>query len=309
MKNIILYGAGKRGRAMYAFLKSKGANDIITGFCDKKHDEIQKVDDLNVYGIDEVRGKGYLFCITLLDENGRRKIKDTELVGEKCIDFSDIATHLECDKITFNREFCAFYHCDDMEKYYEDAEDNVDVFWNENSEFYKMFCMLDLTNVIELACGRGRHVPMYLEKAGRVTLVDILEKNLDACRKRFADASDKIYYYANDGYDLRKLEDSAYSSLFTYDAMVHFEMMDIYSYLKDIYRYLKPGGRALFHHSNYTKNYKANFCNAPHSRNFMSRNLFAYLAYRVGFNVLIQKEIDWFGTPKLDCVTLLEKEM
>lgn len=108
MKNIILYGAGKRGRAMYAFLKSKGANDIITGFCDKKHDEIQKVDDLNVYGIDEVRGKGYLFCITLLDENGRRKIKDTELVGEKCIDFSDIATHLECDKITFNREFCAF---------------------------------------------------------------------------------------------------------------------------------------------------------------------------------------------------------
>ena len=45
MKNIILYGAGKRGRAMYAFLKSKGANDIITGFCDKKHDEIQKVDD------------------------------------------------------------------------------------------------------------------------------------------------------------------------------------------------------------------------------------------------------------------------
>lgn len=85
MKNIILYGAGKRGRAMYAFLKSKGANDIITGFCDKKHDEIQKVDDLNVYGIDEVRGKGYLFCITLLDENGRRKIKDTELVGEKCM--------------------------------------------------------------------------------------------------------------------------------------------------------------------------------------------------------------------------------
>lgn len=29
MKNIILYGAGKRGRAMYAFLKSKGANAAI----------------------------------------------------------------------------------------------------------------------------------------------------------------------------------------------------------------------------------------------------------------------------------------
>lgn len=42
MKNIILYGAGKRGRAMYAFLKSKGANDIITGFCDKNMTKFKK---------------------------------------------------------------------------------------------------------------------------------------------------------------------------------------------------------------------------------------------------------------------------
>lgn len=40
-------------------------------------------------------------------------------------------------------------------------------------------------------------------------------------------------------------EDSKYSALFTYDSMVHFEMMDVYEYLKDIYRVLQDGGKEL----------------------------------------------------------------
>lgn len=70
-------------------------------------------------------------------------------------------------------------------------------------------------------------------------------------------------------------------------------MMDIYEYLKDIYRVLIPGGKALLHHSNNTSDYKASFANAPHGRSFMSKDVFAYLAYRAGFDVLEQKVIDW----------------
>ena len=44
--------------------------------------------------------------------------------------------------------------------------------------FYKMFCKLNFTNVIELACGRGRHVTRYKEKANMITLVDVLQKIL-----------------------------------------------------------------------------------------------------------------------------------
>ena len=80
-----------------------------------------------------------------------------------------------------------------------------------------------------------------------------------------------------------------------------------YLYLKDIYRILQQGGRALLHHSNYYENYKADFSNAPGSRNFMSKECFAYLAYRVGFTVVEQKVIDWNGVKNLDCITLLEK--
>ena len=59
---------------------------------------------------------------------------------------------------------------------------------------YQMFCQLNLDYVIELAVGRGRHVPRYMEKANHITLVDILQKNIDFCRERFKD-NDKIAYY------------------------------------------------------------------------------------------------------------------
>ena len=160
-------------------------------------------------------------------------------------------------------------------------------------------------NVIELACGRGRHVPHYLQKAGKVTLVDILEENISACKKRFVDEKN-ISYYCNNGYNLAELETGKYTSLFCYDAMVHFEMLDIYEYLKDIYRVLIPGGKVLIHHSNNTSDYKASFANAPNGRSFMSKDIFAYLAYRAGFEILEQEIIDW-GIKNLDCISLIQK--
>ena len=89
--------------------------------------------------------------------------------------------------------------------------------------------------------------------------------------------------------------------------MVHFEMLDVYEYLKDIYRVLMEGGRALLHHSNYSADYKTDFSKTPHARCFMSKDIFAYLANRVGFKILEQRTIDWYGAKDLDCITLLEK--
>ena len=60
------------------------------------------------------------------------------------------------------------------------------------------------------------------------------------------------------------------------------------------------------HHSNNTSDYKASFANAPHGRSFMSKDVFAYLAYRAGFDVLEQKVIDW-GIKDLDCIPLIQK--
>lgn len=130
--------------------------------------------------------------------------------------------------------------------------------------------------------------------------------NIDICKEKFKGIT-KIDYYCNNGYNLNELNDSEYSALFTYDAMVHFEMMDIFEYLKDIYRVLRKGGMALFHHSNDTSNYKNSFSTAIGGRSYMSKDLFAYLAYRAGFEIVEQHVFDW-SAKDLDCVSLVSKK-
>lgn len=54
------------------------------------------------------------------------------------------------------------------------------------------------------------------------------------------------------------------------------------------------------------RDFCASFVNAPHGRSFMSKEVFAYLAYRAGFNILEQKIIDW-EIKDLDCISLIQK--
>ena len=214
------------------------------------------------------------------------------------------------DMVELGRLACSNHHITGMDEYFDAAEEEskLNTFWDSNSLFFHMFKKLDLTNVVELACGRGRHVPKYINQAKQITLVDILEKNIDIVKNRFKD-SNNIHYYKNNGYDLSELPDEQYTSLFTYDAMVHFELLDIYNYLKETHRILTHGGYALFHHSNDTSDYTSSFthCSNNSGRNFMDKKLFAYLAYRAGFEIIEQHVIDWNNQEALDCITLVKK--
>lgn len=214
----------------------------------------------------------------------------------------------EDNRVVANRNFLAEYHIESMDDYFRRAEEDgsIKVFWNEDTIFYQMFKELELKNVIELACGRGRHVPHYISKAENIVLVDILEKNINYCKRRFVEEK-KVKYYVNDGDNLKELESGAYTALFTYDAMVHFEMLDIFHYLMETNRVLCRGGKALFHHSNCIEDYKVRSTTGRSGRNFMSKQLFAHLADRSGFNVLEQHVIDWGVEKDLDCITLVEK--
>lgn len=65
-------------------------------------------------------------------------------------------------------------------------------------------------------------------------------------------------------------------------------MINIGEYLMEFNRVLVPGGRALLHHSDNHVNYKVSFTNGESGRNYMSEELFAYMAYRNGFEVIEQ---------------------
>jgi ubiquinone/menaquinone biosynthesis C-methylase UbiE len=195
-------------------------------------------------------------------------------------------------------------------RYYDEAEKWLPTFWSENTIFYKNFCQLDCTNIVELACGHGRHIQKYLKNAKSIFLVDINQENIDFCKKRYSD-EEKIKYLVNNGNNFNGIGSNSQTAVFSYDAMVHFELIDILEYLKESNRILRDGGKILFHHSNAAFSPELSYGQKPHARNFMSADIFAYLAIRTGFIVLEQNIFSWGGgenfAKDIDCLSLCQK--
>jgi SAM-dependent methyltransferase len=198
-------------------------------------------------------------------------------------------------------------------RYYDDAEQEcwLQEFWSAKSPFRQQFERLDTDRVVELACGHGRHTARLLrehslKQPSAIWLVDINEENIAACRARFAELP-IVQYHVNNGADLHPIADQVASAIFCFDAMVHFEYDAVMAYIADAHRVLRPGGRALFHHSNFDGAPGNDYRKNPRWRNFMTRNLFAHVALRRGFTILDQIVLDWGAASQLDCLSLLEK--
>lgn len=192
--------------------------------------------------------------------------------------------------------------------YYGDAENPewLKPFWDQRSPFLRMFDQLNLENVVELACGHGRHTEQALGQMGTVTLVDVNASNIEFCRNRFA-GNRRVRYVINDGSKLNGLDDGAYTALFSYDAMVHFEATDIIAYLAEISRILRPGGRALLHYSNNSVP-GINPFDDPSWRNYFSQSMMEHFALRNGLIPIEKLLIPWGGRHDLDGIILLEKD-
>lgn len=186
--------------------------------------------------------------------------------------------------------------------YYEEAENWLKVFWDEGRPALELFRRLDLTAVAELACGHGRHAEQIVDRAGLLVVVDVHASNVDFCRARLAQ-HENVDFVVNNGYDFQPLSADLLTAIFCYDAMVHFPGDVVESYLRDTSRVLRPGGLALYHHSNIDAPYGVN----PHSRNRMTREEFGRLSQAAGLEVVESRLLTWGGVPELDCLTLVRK--
>lgn len=68
----------------------------------------------------------------------------------------------------------------------------------------------------------------------------------------------------NDGTGLVGLDTSAFTFVYTFDSMVHFDLEIVMSYIPEFARVLKPAAHAFVHHSNYTANPGGDFRQNPH---------------------------------------------
>jgi SAM-dependent methyltransferase len=192
-------------------------------------------------------------------------------------------------------------------RYYADAEQEswLDAFWNPRSPFRRLFDQCDATETLEIACGHGRHSAMLSDVTQRAVLLDINEENVAFAARRFSEDR-RFSVMRGNGVDLQPLEDASFTLVFSYDAMVHFDDEVVTSYLRESFRVLKPWGKALLHHSNYSGNPGGDYRTNPHWRNFMTQAQFTHHAIKTGFRVLEAVLLGWGDHHLIDGLTLLE---
>jgi len=103
--------------------------------------------------------------------------------------------------------------------------------------------------ILEIAPGFGRCTQFLNDLCQRLTVVDLTEKCIEACKQRFS-SSDHINYFVNDGKSLDMIPDQSIDFVFSYDSLVHVEADVVEAYLSQLTRKLKPNGVGFFHHSN-----------------------------------------------------------
>lgn len=185
--------------------------------------------------------------------------------------------------------------------YYQVFEDHAPAYWRPETIFRQMFDRLDQTSIVEVACGQGRHAANIVDTAGKLWLMDTSVDAIKFVEKRFEGKSNVVPMLSETG-DTIDLPDNSVTAIFSYDAMVHFELTTIGAYFYEAARILVPGGRALFHHSAYDAAPARPFKDNPGWRNFMSKDVIIYFASRAGLE--IEEAVP---SGELDQVTLLRK--
>jgi SAM-dependent methyltransferase len=103
--------------------------------------------------------------------------------------------------------------------------------------------------VLEIAPGYGRWTEHLRAHCDRLVIVDLAERCIDHCRRRFAGA-DNIEYHVNDGRSLPMVADGTVDLAFSFDSLVHAEADVLDAYLAELAAKLAPEGVAFLHHSN-----------------------------------------------------------
>jgi len=161
--------------------------------------------------------------------------------------------------------------------------------------------------ILEIAPGHGRITQFLSILASELLVVDLNETCIAKTKEKLG--HHVLGYFVNNGNDLPKIRDNSQDLVFSFDSFVHIHKNVIDDYLGEIYRVLKPGGRAYIHHSWLLGGQDHSFLNVA-GRADMNPDLFKSLVEKHKMKVVEQKTIkfeplgEWDGT---DSITTFEK--
>jgi SAM-dependent methyltransferase len=189
----------------------------------------------------------------------------------------------------------------------------------------RLHAHLPAKTILEIAPGFGRWTQFLQPLCERLIVVDLSERCIDACQKRFAHVNN-IAYHVNDGRSLDFVPDRSIDFVFSFDSLVHADEDAIGSYLRALSRKLTPNGVAFIHHSNLAAhpNFLRILAACPyrlksllgqiglgqrmnqHGRDTkMSAAKFEELAQAANLSIISQELINWAGPGLLiDCISV-----
>ena len=180
------------------------------------------------------------------------------------------------------------------------------------------------SSILEIACGYGRWTQYLKDLCKHLTVIDISEECIEACKQRFSEYT-HIQYYVNDGTSLSMIPDGSTDFVFSFDSLVHANEFVIDAYLSQLPRILNINGVAFIHHSNlgeynemYSKVRKVPKLEQLLSKiGILEKKLFwrdfsvdskkvELLAEKYGLKCISQETVLW-GTKKtfIDCMTII----
>jgi ubiquinone/menaquinone biosynthesis C-methylase UbiE len=176
----------------------------------------------------------------------------------------------------------------------------------------RLYRFLPTGRVLEIAPGFGRVTQYLVQCATEIVGVDVTERCVEGCRKRFAN-NPNVRIELNDGKSLRTIADASIDFVFSWDSLVHADRDVLEAYVHEAARVMKPGTTGFIHHSNLGAYVAA--CGQlpianPHFRDTtMTAALFREFCERAGLHCVSQELVSWSQEPVLnDCFSLFRKD-
>jgi ubiquinone/menaquinone biosynthesis C-methylase UbiE len=104
------------------------------------------------------------------------------------------------------------------------------------------------STILEIGPGAGRWTEALQPLAGHLIVVDLSDRCIEICRRRFEQA-ENMEFHVNDGRSLSAIGSNSVDGVWSFDVFVHIAPPDVDAYLGEISRVLRPGGRAVIHHA------------------------------------------------------------
>lgn len=178
-----------------------------------------------------------------------------------------------------------------------------------NLIYPRIHAYLPANRILEIAIGHGRWTNHLKNYSSELIGIDLAEKCVEYCRKRFNNDK-KLVFYQNNGLDLSMVADASVDFVFSFDSLVHVDLPTMKSYLFEIKRVLKSGDVAFIHHSNLLDCPKVEGLKEHVRASDVSHQNVKEFSDSIGLNCIIQELVNWRNPESflIDCFSTFVKD-